>query len=448
LIGGYDNSHEVELDFHSIEELKPTAPTKDMTKSDKNSLPLVWAGIGGTYFNGILRPLPIDSLKLSPEQYIQNVEADSIHPEIAAAHPRISMSFTTGDLKIDPGATLAIPMRVFFGPKPRWLLQNDYYSAPMMRYDATLVMSSGFCGACAIGWLINVLVDMMRAFHWVFGGFLTADGHSGDWGLAIIALVCVVRLLLHPITKKSQVNMLKMGKMGPEVERLKKKYGDDKEALSKAQMEMYKEMGFTPVLGCLPMFLQMPIFISLWQALQSTFEMRHAKFLWGLTWIKDLSQPDQLIKFSGTFDLWFLHLSAINVLPVLVAIVSFLNMKYTPRPPAATPEAAQQQKMMQWMTLVFPLMFYSFPSGLNLYYLTTTSIGIWEGKRIRAHIKEREEAENAGRVIVDASPGKRNRAAKTETRPQERTGLSGWISRLQEKAEQMRLEAEKKNRKN
>ena len=241
--------------------------------------------------------------------------------------------------------------------------------------------------------------------------------------------------------------MMRMGKMGPEVERLKKKYGDDKEALSKAQMEMYKQMGFTPVLGCLPMFLQMPIFISLWQALQSTFEMRHAPFLWGLTWIKDLSQPDQLIKFGGTFDLWFLHISAINVLPMLVAVVSFLNMKYTPRPPAATPEAEQQQKMMQWMTLIFPLMFYSFPSGLNIYYLTTTSLGIVEGKRIRAHIKEQEEAETAGKVIVDASPGRRNRGESGDSRGAEDGAFEGGSRGCKEKAEQMRTEAEKKNRK-
>ena len=169
--GGYGHWQGDRIGFSSsIEELKPTAPSKDMTKSDKTSLPLVWAGIGGTYFNGILRPLPIDSLKLSPEHFtFQNVEADSIHPEVLATHPRVSMSFTTGDLKIDPGATLSIPVRVFFGPKPRWLLQNDYYSSATIAYDKTLVMSSGFCGACAIGWLINVLVDMMRAFHWVFG---------------------------------------------------------------------------------------------------------------------------------------------------------------------------------------------------------------------------------------------------------------------------------------
>src|SRR5581483_5066912 len=182
---------------------------------------------------------------------------------------------------------------------------------------------------------INTLVWLLSFFqHYIFR----------DWGLAIIALVVLVRLILHPITKKSQVNMMKMSKMGPEVERLKKKYGDDKEAMAKAQMELYKEMGFTPVLGCLPMFLQMPIFISLWQALQSTFELRQAPFLWfgplHLSWIADLSQPDRMLPFGRSIPLVFgMHIDAINLLPILVAIVSYLNMKYTPRPPAATKEA-------------------------------------------------------------------------------------------------------------
>jgi YidC/Oxa1 family membrane protein insertase len=95
---------------------------------------------------------------------------------------------------------------------------------------------------------------MLKFFHMIFR----------DWGLAIIALVCVVRVLLHPITKKSQVSMMKMGKMGPEMERLKKKYGDDKDGLNKAMMQFYKEQGATPILGCLPMFLQMPIWIALY----------------------------------------------------------------------------------------------------------------------------------------------------------------------------------------
>lgn len=437
IIGGYDNGGAIELNHHPIEELKADKPTHDLTHSEKNNHALVWAGIGGTYFDSILRPLP-QGKDAGAASYIQSVQAQSIHPEIQREHPQAGLTFTTTEQTIEPRATVSMSMKLFCGPKQRSLLENAYYSVPLISYRDTLVMTSGICGFCAIDWLISALVWMMSMFHAIFR----------DWGLAIIGLVCIVRLILHPITKKSQVNMMKMTKMGPEMERLKKKFGDDKDAITKAQMSMYKEMGFTPVLGCLPMFLQMPIFISLWQALQSTFELRHAPFLWNLTWIKDLSQPDRLISFGHAVPLIFgWHIDAINVLPILVAIVSFINMKYTPRPPAATPEAEQQQKMMQWMTLIFPLMFYSFPSGLNIYYLTSTSLGIVEGKRIRAHIKQHEEAEKAGLVVVDdPSPVRRVRSGKTEAPPEPKTGLAGWLMRLQERAEQMRTEPDKKNK--
>ena len=149
---------------------------------------------------------------------------------------------------------------------------------------------------------------ILTTFHAVFR----------DWGLAIIGLVCLVRLLLHPITKKSQINMMQMSKMGPEIERLKKKYGDNKDELNKAMMGVYKQQGLTPVLGCLPMFLQTPIWIALWSALQSTFELRQAGFLrWEhvhLTWISDLSHPDALITFSQTISLLgYFHISSLNI---------------------------------------------------------------------------------------------------------------------------------------
>jgi YidC/Oxa1 family membrane protein insertase len=285
-------------------------------------------------------------------------------------------------------------------------------------------------------------VGLLAAIHFVLR----------DWGLAIIALVCVVRLILHPITKKSQVSMMKMQKLAPEIERLKKKFGDDKDGFTKAQMEMYKSVGFTPVLGCLPMFLQMPIFIALWRALQTTFELRQAPFLYFFgrhwTWIHDLSQPDSLVKFAHPIPLPFgWHMAGINVLPLAMAVVSFINMKYfTPKPVASTPEQEQQQKMMTWMTLIFPFMFYTFPSGLNLYYLTTTSLGIVESKRIRDHIKKLDlEQATKGPVIVDA--GKLSRSARRRqdntSKPPEK---KGWLAKLQERAEEMARQAEQNKR--
>ena len=102
--------------------------------------------------------------------------------------------------------------------------------------------------------------------------------------------------------------------------------------------------------------------------------------------------------------------------------------------------------MMQWMTLIFPLMFYNLPSGLNLYYVTSTSIGILEGKIIRKHIKDKEEQERGGKVIVDARPTRGSKQSKRDESPDRdvpKGGLMGWLANLQEKAEQLRNEGER-----
>jgi YidC/Oxa1 family membrane protein insertase len=438
-VGAYNKAGAVSLNHHTVEEFTTKAPTRDITVSeDAEHFKLVWAGMSGTYFNGIVRPVPLNPGK--PPEYVERVEGRLVHLDEQSGTHEVSLNFTLGKLVVQPGQTVELPLKVFFGPKQRSLLNTAYYSQPLIAYNATLVMTSGYCAFCTFQWLVDALVWMLVQFHWILR----------DWGLAIIALVCLVRVVLHPITKKSQVNMLKMGKLGPEMEKLKKKYGDDKEAMGKAQMELYKQIGFTPVLGCAPMFLQMPIFVALWACLQSTFELRHAPFLWNFTWIHDLAQPDALFKFAHPISLGFFNLDSINLLPVLVAIVSYINMKIQPRPVAATPEAEQQQKMMQWMTLIFPLMFYKMPAGLNLYYLATTSMGIIEGKVIRDHIKQREEAEKAGKVIIDAAPSRRRKgsgALGTAKNGEDSPGCVGQLfGQLQERAEQLKREAERKSK--
>jgi YidC/Oxa1 family membrane protein insertase len=245
-----------------------------------------------------------------------------------------------------------------------------------------------------------------------------------------------------------------MGKMGPKMEELKKRYADDPEALRRAQSEFIREQGIAPFLGCLPMFLQMPIWIALWQSLQSTFELRHEPFLWGFTWIKDLCQPDRLIAFGGGGLPGFLCLpkiESLNILPILMGLIFFLQQKFTPQPTVSA-EQAQQQKMMMWMTvLLFPIMLYNGPSGLNLYILTSTAIGIWESKRVRDHLKAHEEAEKAGKVIIDTPATRQGkRLADEKSREKEapkKRGIFGFLADLQAKAEEMRKEADKKGRK-
>jgi YidC/Oxa1 family membrane protein insertase len=449
VIGGYlhESGRLAEIRHDPLESFGESKPKIDYTKG-ADDIPLLWAGTSSVYFNAALRPDPVDSLPgtnpLSPG-YIGAVEAralDVTNP--VTADRKVITFFETKDLSLQPGASITLPLRVFTGPRLRSLLNNDYLASLPFDYDETLVLTSGPCAWCTFQWLVNVLVWLLGIFHFVLR----------DWGLAIIVLVLVVRALLHPITKKSQVNMMKMSKFGPELEKIKSKFKDDPAEQQRAIMQFYKEHGATPILGCLPMLLQMPIWIALFSALQSTFELRQAPFLqFGnikLTWIDDLSQPDHLIKFDNTYSFFFIVISGLNVLPFLLAVVFFLQHKFTPKPPTMTPEQEQQQKIMQWMTLLFPIFLYGGPSGLNLYILASTTFGIIESKIIRDHVKQREEEEKAGAVIIDAPPPPR-RGKQREPDPPPPAAPKGWWARKMEEArkkvEELQRQAEQQQKK-
>jgi YidC/Oxa1 family membrane protein insertase len=443
VIAGYDNHGIVQTGSHYVEEFTADKPPHDFLAEGKG-LPILWFGTCSTYFDALVR---LEPSQLSGEKapttapasldadYVGGLIAQALNPDAVSTQRQVQMVFSTKAMTLPPGETLSIPMRVFFGPKQRSLLNSDYYSAYPLGYAKTLQTSQSFCANCAPTVLINVLVMLLGAFHAV----------TRDWGLAIIGLVCLVRLLLHPITKRSQANMMRMGKMGPQINKLKEKYGDDKEALGKAQLEMMKQQGIGPLLGCLPLFLQAPIFISLFTCLQTTFELRHAPFLYGLTWIKDLAQPDRLIYFpTHGLDIWHYRLDAINLLPLLTGVVNFIVQKINQKnmPTAMSPEQQQQQKMMQWMTLLFPLIMYNLPSGLNLYYLASTAIGVFEAQAIRKHIKAQEAREAAERpTLIDVKPTRGSKLASrdaTREQPTKRRGIAGWLAGLQQQAEDLR----------
>jgi YidC/Oxa1 family membrane protein insertase len=450
VIAGYrdDSVRDIEVVTHPVESFRKDNPTIDLTHTDKGK-PAGWAGASSVYFSALVLPTRPGSNGAEPGDFIAKVtatQADITNENIEPEDRDVLMAFETTDVKVAPHKSASLPMSVYLGPRWREVLDQGPYTQFPRHYDASLVVKTGFCSFCTFDWLIVGLVWLLKVFHFALR----------DWGLSIIALVCIVRLILHPITKRSQIQMLKMGKMGPELEKLKKKYGDDKEEFAKAQMKLMKEQGMGPLLGCLPMFLQTPIWIALYSALQTTFELRQAPFLWGFTWIKDLAKPDYLIHFGHSVPVPILgqlwphtwHFDGVNILPILLAVVFYGQQKLQPKPAAVTPEQQQQQKMMQWMTLLFPLFLYSGPSGLNLYILTSSSIGIMESKIIRDHIKQREEAEKAGRVIVDAKPTREGKRLARDrggaaSEPAKRTGLAGWWAEIQDKVEQARQQQKK-----
>lgn len=215
-----------------------------------------------------------------------------------------------------------------------------------------------------------------------------------NYGVSILILTLLVKMVLFPLTRKSQMSMVRMQQLQPLIGQLKEKFKGDKSKMGQEQMKLFKQHGVNPMSGCLPLFLQMPVFFALFRTLQSSFEMRHAPFV---SWISDLSEPDRLFHLSFTLPVlgdWF------NVLPILMGIASFAQMKLTPKTSTSDdPQAKMQQKMMQIFPLVFPVILYSFPSGLVLYWTASTLIGIGEQMLIRRSVKKLDIYYKGKRVI-------------------------------------------------
>ncbi|MEM1446570.1 MAG: YidC/Oxa1 family insertase periplasmic-domain containing protein [Planctomycetota bacterium] len=295
------------------------------------------------------------------------------------------------------GGTLDLSLDIYAGPRKKEVFAEAPYGA--LHFDKLIRYELG-CTWCTFQWLAKGLLGYLKLLESVVF----------DWGVAIILLVLTVRLLLHPITKRAQGNMMKMGKqmqaIQPEMQKLKEKYKDDPQKMNAEVMKLYREKGINPagMLGCLPMLLQMPIWIALYAMLYLAIELRHEQAFYGVfqaisngTWpfLADLSVSDRFIPIFAekrTFNLLFLIVdySAINILPLLMGVVFYFNMKFT-TPPPATPEQAQQQKIMKIIPFTFPIFLYSAPAGLTLYITASTLAGIVDSYIVRRHIKQQEE---------------------------------------------------------
>jgi YidC/Oxa1 family membrane protein insertase len=321
-------------------------------------------------------------------------------PDVKADDRAVLFIITSREIKLAPGSTTEpadLGLDVFLGPRKQAVYDQPPYAA--MRLTHLIRYSlGGMCGFCTFQWLAHGLMGLLQMFHFVLR----------DWGLAIILLVLVVRVCLHPLTKRGQINMMKMSKqmaaIQPEIAKLKKKYADNPQKVQQEQMKLFREKGINPAagaLGCMPMFLQMPIWIALYAMLYYAIELRHESAFYGVfqlfgNWhfLADLSRSDHFITFFNeprtvnllliTFDY-----SGINILPLLMAVTFYFNMKFT-TPPPANEQQAQQQKIMRIMPFLFPIMLYSAPSGLTLYICASTAAGIIDSYIVRKHVKELE----------------------------------------------------------
>ncbi|MBU1037426.1 MAG: membrane protein insertase YidC, partial [Candidatus Omnitrophica bacterium] len=182
-----------------------------------------------------------------------------------------------------------------------------------------------------------------------------------------------LNLITFPLTAKSFKSMQKMQELHPQMEQLKKQHKDSPEKLNKAVMELYKKYKINPLSGCLPILLQMPIFIALYAALMKSIELRNTSFLW----IRDLSSPDA-VRLPFTLPIIGNH---INILPLIMVVAMIMQQKISTKTmgSAVTSEQKEQQKIMLIvMPVVFGFIFYSMPSGLVLYWVVNTLLTITE----------------------------------------------------------------------
>jgi YidC/Oxa1 family membrane protein insertase len=190
----------------------------------------------------------------------------------------------------------------------------------------------------------------------------------GNFGVAILVVTLILKLILFPLANKSYVSMSKMKKLGPEMQRIKERYGDDRMRQQQAMMDLYKKEKVNPASGCLPILVQIPIFFALYKVLFITIEMRHAPFF---GWIQDLSAPDP----TNVFNLFGLlpfdpsqlpvigHFLMIGIWPIIMGITMWVQMQLNPAPPDPV-----QQKIFAWMPVFFTFLLASFPAGLVIYW--------------------------------------------------------------------------------
>ncbi len=294
-----------------------------------------WSALKNKYFSLVLKPLSLTRAQFYSE------DKDGV----------IVMGVDVDAVNIQPNSTIDNRFVLYCGPSSIQTLKE-------LNYGLEATVNYGFFGGIS-----KVMLAVMGFFHNV----------THSWGFSIILLAVFLNLILFPLTVKSFKSMQKMQELHPQMEQLKKQYKDNPEKMNKSVMELYKKYNINPLSGCLPIVLQMPIFIALYSALMKSIELRNTGFFW----IKDLSSPDAV---RLPFTLPFLG-NSINILPLIMVAAMVMQQKISTKTMggAVTPEQKEQQKIMLIvMPIVFGFIFYSMPSGLVLYWVVNTALTIVE----------------------------------------------------------------------
>ncbi len=311
----------------------------DLEKRKVESGSIEWMAMSIPYFLGAVAPLGDDTATL--KRSVRGFAEQNL----------ITATLVEPTSQLAPGQTVSQSYLVYYGPRDLSLLES-------LGHDLERAVD--------FGWFDIMAKPMLAALKLL-------EGHVGNYGIAIIIITFIIKAVFWPLSQKSYKSMKKMQDLKPHIDKLRERYKDDKMKLQQETMQLYKTYKVNPMGGCLPMVLQIPVFIAFYKVLGSSIELRQAPFF---LWINDLAAPDRL---PIGFDIPYVG-HGLPVLTLLMGASMFLQQKMTP-----TTGDPTQAKMMLLMPVVFTFMFVNFPSGLVLYWFINNLLSIgqqyWTNKQ-------------------------------------------------------------------
>jgi YidC/Oxa1 family membrane protein insertase len=352
---------------HALEERKP--PLIPLLAGERAAA-IDYAGVDTQFFASVIQPLPQGEQGAPKYRAVDALAVQDVSPipKSRLRTANVSVRLTTQPLVVPAEGHVEHAYRIFFGPKdPRVLAA----------YDIEHLIEYGWSIFAVPAKLLRHVLGLLYA--------LTSLVGLANYGVAIVLLTAIVRSAMIPISLKQARAAAKMQELAPEIQRIKARFPDDPLKQHAAIQELYKQHDFNMFSGCLPVFIQLPIFIGLYRCLSVDIDLRDAPLLPGIAWASNLAGPDQLFYWKDWLPAFLADEADgwlgpyFNVFP-LITVALFLVQQKMFSPPATDEQTRMQQQMMTFMTVFMGVLFYKVPAGLCLYFITSSLWGICERK--------------------------------------------------------------------